>query len=431
MSKEARCIYCNKGISDGVELSESDIIPDALVRKRIINRNVCKVEHNNKFSDKFESYVINSMKQLRNYLGIHSKSNKLPEYSAEYVIDDIVFTKKIAKKSDLFSGNLIKGKKGNNEVLFGSIENLKKLNGYSPEKIEIIDLKNKEISQNIKINCSIFFSNEMLRLAAKVAYEWFCKIYDISGVKSEFKEIINFIVDGKENTSDIVTVIIDEDIYNMLNNQIDYGSHALTIYDSLDGNTYVIFSFFGLVVYKIRVKKHEEKVTEWQYIPFYGIRYDGSEAHATVAMNVEVKLKGEIPKLAINRIKSVISKNYETIFNMQLLTLKNFIATIRDIESIINEKNGDELFNDLLGLKEGKKLMVIFLLYKLGDKRDIYDYNKSFNDNVKDILDVDEKLKINKEKLFVKLSELFHNGTLLDNLKYGIEICNKGYSQMN
>lgn len=49
-----KCIYCNR--VDG--LSESDIIPDALTNVKIRNRNVCTVEHNNKFSDLFESRVI-------------------------------------------------------------------------------------------------------------------------------------------------------------------------------------------------------------------------------------------------------------------------------------------------------------------------------------------------------------------------------------
>lgn len=46
MPEKAACIYC--GIE--ADLSESDIIPDALTNARITNKNVCKTEHNNKFS---------------------------------------------------------------------------------------------------------------------------------------------------------------------------------------------------------------------------------------------------------------------------------------------------------------------------------------------------------------------------------------------
>lgn len=45
-----KCIYC---VTED-DMSESDIIPDALTNARILNRDVCKTEHKNKFSDLFE-----------------------------------------------------------------------------------------------------------------------------------------------------------------------------------------------------------------------------------------------------------------------------------------------------------------------------------------------------------------------------------------
>ena len=51
------CIYC--GVTD--DLSKSDILPDALTNTKIINPNVCRIEHNNKFSDMFESEVIKNV----------------------------------------------------------------------------------------------------------------------------------------------------------------------------------------------------------------------------------------------------------------------------------------------------------------------------------------------------------------------------------
>ena len=46
-----RCIYC--GTAE--DLSDSDIIPDALTASRIINKCVCHVEHNSGMTEKFES----------------------------------------------------------------------------------------------------------------------------------------------------------------------------------------------------------------------------------------------------------------------------------------------------------------------------------------------------------------------------------------
>lgn len=60
-----KCIYCGKDN----DLSESDIILDALTNARILNKNVCRVEHNNKFSDMFESKVIEALSFITNELG--------------------------------------------------------------------------------------------------------------------------------------------------------------------------------------------------------------------------------------------------------------------------------------------------------------------------------------------------------------------------
>ena len=54
---DRKCIYCGKS----EDLSISDIIPDALTNARVQNKNVCRTEHNNKFSDMFESEVIKAL----------------------------------------------------------------------------------------------------------------------------------------------------------------------------------------------------------------------------------------------------------------------------------------------------------------------------------------------------------------------------------
>lgn len=61
---EHKCIYCE----NTKDLSESDIIPDALTNARILNKNVCRIEHNNKFSDMFESKVTESIAFITNEL---------------------------------------------------------------------------------------------------------------------------------------------------------------------------------------------------------------------------------------------------------------------------------------------------------------------------------------------------------------------------
>ena len=47
---EPKCIYCGTA----KDLSDSDIIPDALTASRIINKCVCHVEHNSGMTKKID-----------------------------------------------------------------------------------------------------------------------------------------------------------------------------------------------------------------------------------------------------------------------------------------------------------------------------------------------------------------------------------------
>lgn len=99
------CIYC--GASD--DLSKSDIVPDALTNAKIINNCVCRVEHNNKFSDEFESKVIEALSFITNELDIKSsKSNQFSKYDAIFSIDGTDYIGSTRGNFDLFNGRVLK-----------------------------------------------------------------------------------------------------------------------------------------------------------------------------------------------------------------------------------------------------------------------------------------------------------------------------------
>ena len=102
---EPKCIYC--GTSK--DLSDSDIIPDALTASRIINKCVCHVEHNSGMTKKFESEVAEKLAFLLNYLNIKSKkSNHFPTYEADYVIAGIRYhDKKVVKEHDFINKKIL------------------------------------------------------------------------------------------------------------------------------------------------------------------------------------------------------------------------------------------------------------------------------------------------------------------------------------
>ena len=423
---ESKCIYCGRGKLDGVELSISDIIPDGLTNKTITNKNVCKIEHNNKFSDQFESYVINELEFLRNYLGIKNKNGKLPSYTANYEFEGAIFTKKLASKKDFYSGNIIPGKDESSKMFFGAIEELGKISNFNSDKLKEVS-PNGDVTQVINLKLNIFYAREMKRMIAKIGYEWYCKAMEIDDKFPEFEDIINYVLDTYKG-EDLVSVITDLDLYYTLNNQVELGSHSMTIYDDPDGYTYVVYMFFGLMLYKIKIRRHESLATKWQYIPFCCIRYDGSVVHPlTMLMNVCYKLKSVSVEKGTKDLLEYLKKSYKDLMSMHIFTLRNFYSTVQEISVSITTLKGDELYNELIGYKESRSLFAIFVLTVLGERFNMYDVNKDFNSNLKVVLETDDKVVFEKDELYSRLTAEFKSEKLLLNLKKGIEVFLNAY----
>lgn len=242
----AKCIYCGTEYN----LSESDIIPDALTNARILNRNVCKTEHNNKFSDLFEYKVISELAFLTNSLDIKSsKSSSYPKYEAIYKIAGLDYSTKLSSETELFRGRKLRSTDGKHLMgLLNDIENIAK----DPNRVEQIDINKLEIEKKIQINTSIFFSEEMFRTISKIAYEWYCLKNDIDDKYNDFTDIIDFITLG---VGQPVSVIEDMDIIGCFKQNTLFASHCIIGYLSQNKNIYVLVNLFGVALYKVEVCK--------------------------------------------------------------------------------------------------------------------------------------------------------------------------------
>ena len=111
------CIYC--GIRE--DLSKSDIIPDALTNAKIINPNVCRIEHNNNFSDMFEAEVIKKLAFITNGLDIKSSKGKnYASYEARITVGDTEYNTKMTSESELFGRKKMRSVDG--KFLLGPID---------------------------------------------------------------------------------------------------------------------------------------------------------------------------------------------------------------------------------------------------------------------------------------------------------------------
>ena len=86
----------------------------------------------------------------------------------------------------------------------------------------------------------------MYRMLSKIAFEWYCSKNSIAGYYSEFNDIIKFITTG-EGTNP-VSIIQEEKIYEMLDQQVNLGSHTLFAVEKEHGEIDVIISLFGLLL---------------------------------------------------------------------------------------------------------------------------------------------------------------------------------------
>ena len=245
MDSERKCIYC--GVSQ--DLSESDIIPDALTNARITNQCVCRTNHNNKFSDMFESKVIKDLAFITNNLDIKSKKGKkFASYSAEFEINGVDYEMAINSPRDIFDGRILKSK--DDKHILGEINKVKKI-AVNPEQVTQIDVNGLMIKEKVRIDPSVYFSMEIFRMVAKIAFEWYCARNNVDDYHEEFSKIIKFITTGEGKNP--VTILQDEDLYRFYHKQVELGNHCLIGFINQQGHVNVVFSLFGIIMYRIVV----------------------------------------------------------------------------------------------------------------------------------------------------------------------------------
>ena len=241
-----RCIYC--GTEN--DLSKSDIIPDALTNGKIINPNVCRVAHNNKFSDMFENEVISKLAFITNELDIKSsKGNQYARYAANVIVDGTEYTTKMNADTDLFNKKIMRSVDG--KSLIGPMDKIKKMKGIDYGKVTETDINQIEIEKKVSIDMGVFFGQKIRRLAAKIAFEWYCLNNNVTSKLSAFESVIEFIITGEG--TDPVHIIGKEDIYGLINQMSDLGNHSLFSYVAGDGSVNVLVSLFGIVIYNVRI----------------------------------------------------------------------------------------------------------------------------------------------------------------------------------
>ena len=378
------CIYC--GASD--DLSKSDIVPDALTNAKIINNCVCRVEHNNKFSDEFESKVIEALSFITNELDIKSsKSNQFSKYDAIFSIDGTDYIGSTRGNFDLFNGRVLKT--DDEKTGLASLEKAYAI-AKDKEKVTPINVNEVMIEKKVNIDLSIFFDTAMYRLISKIAFEWYCLKNNISEPKNEFKQIVKFIVSGVGENP--VTLIQNKKLYDSFGREQNIGSHTLLAFVDNQCKVNVAVYLFGIAMYRV-VLCNSIPTNCTKNLIYQELRTDAQKKEI-VSANI-VTLSTDISEFfcskinfqcanEINGMKIMVAKNVPTLD----LTLSIFVV---DAANVLSQLKDDTIVpNDTINkilISRINDILQSSLLHKKSIKRFV-------NDNLKNRT---EPIKINEK----------------------------------
>ena len=425
MEALVKCIYCNTTEN----LTVSDIIPFALTGAKLKKRFVCK-KHNSHTNNEFEKECIKGWDFFRNQLGFRTRDGELIKYRGNIVIDDIVINNvELSSKKHFYTNQILSTTSNGHRVILGNSNLIKERLKVEPQEID-----NNTISMEYKFSLNeLIVSPRMRRTIAKIAYEWHCYKNDINEYQKQYDAIVTYILHGHEQ-EDAVECVVDAHAFTVADQLCEFGTNSIYEYIDHQGSCYVIFNFWNVVIYKVRISQNNTPVNKKEnLIEMERYNADGTKdsiAFGVYSLNGGLDVISEPVEDAMNRLHDVYLKNLEAISTHTVLTvftLKQMLDDLmKDIEGLENEKL---TIADFLEYEEWKRIILIqvVLIFSESGK---YDYNQSFNSNLQQILGIEEFFKINKDEVndyTKKIVSLFENGFLVQKLRNGLDYFEQCY----
>ncbi len=413
-----RCIYCNSE-----NLTVSDIIPYALTGAKIKRNFVCK-EHNAFTNDHFEKHVISEYDFFRNTLGLTTRDGKPIKYTANLEIDDLVVSNTlVSNRASIYSTDkrLFQAEKDGKKVLIGSIEKLKKINGSTPESI---DMKNLRVNHSFSLD-KLFTSDMVLHTVAKIAYEWHCFVNNVCCFDNEkYQDIVGYILEQQQNDY-IVEIVVDGNVIKAMEQLCDLGTNSLYEYIDVDGCLYVIFNFWNIAIYKVKIidtKSPNKNPTTMFNLHRY--RIDGIKDTTVFGVYGAAHVISEPPAQALHRMKNFYINKLEALTKTKILSIylvKQMVEGVRkDLEAY---KKGKIDFTRFMDYEENDRVTAIRLILCFAENKDSYNTAISFIENLRTLFKIDKELIIQKEekiRYLTKLVQLNETGGLIPMLDDGI-----------
>lgn len=390
-----KCIYCNSER----DLTVSDIIPAALTGAKLRKRFVCKA-HNSFTNDHYEKKMIEQLAVYRNLLGLTERDGDPVRYKAKIEVDGYTAEEKIV--SDLTS--IMKPKKPfrtkderGRTVLIGETDQLRQINGVKEDEIVTINMAKVEVSRVDDLR-ELLISTEVLHAIAKIGYEWHCNNHGVEEYKPEkYKEIVEYIL-SPDNDKPLVNIVICPYTYTLLDSNTRTGSNMAFEYDDDDGYTYVIFSLFSVVIYKVRICRHGNNSLSCANMNrafFYHV--DGTTDQVVFATFGQNVIASEAPNVALKRLCSDIKLRFSKLGERDLS--RAYIANnLEKIKKLLPKyKDGKLTLAELMDFEAQDRVIPVYILEQIYCHQTEYDKDDTFRNNMVKILKTDEQFAFTRE----------------------------------
>lgn len=390
-----KCIYCNSEI----DLTISDIIPYALTGAKLTKEFVCKA-HNGFTNDSYESIMINNLSIYRNLLGLTTRKGKPVSFIADLEIEGYTIKNEtISDKASIMNGKRLFSTIDDtgHKIVFGEKTKLLKINGATEEKIKNISLGNVAISRIDDLR-ELFISNEALHTVAKIAYEWHCLIHNIEEYNTErYSEIVNYILSPDSNAS-IVEIVVDAGMWAVYDNYSTTGANFLFEYDDKDGQTYVVFGLWNILLYKIKVCTTGDNTNPNKTLrKAYLFHIDGRKTQAIFITTGPLHIVSVDPLQGITHLLSDIKTRLSKIGERDLSReyLNNNVKKIKKLLS--GYKAGKCSISQLLDYEDEDRITTIYILELIWANRTEYLSTLTFTENMVKILKTNDRYVITQK----------------------------------
>jgi hypothetical protein len=258
-----KCIYCRRSEPE-VAPSESHVIPDALGVGPKHGDAVC-AECNHKTNQQFESPLIQKLALLRNMLGIEGRRGK-PGFRAIAKFGNAALDVRLRTPEELddalFFFKLGIDPDGRKKVaIIGKEEKcLQTQKAYEESHPNVIwsDIPPEAatgIRFMVEMDFEVFATEEAHRVAAKIAFEYYCLKRSPNVVDGyEFDEIRDYILAGRGDR-DLCRIVVNRPILRGLQG-IPFPIHSVYLDQNLNSPRIIaIVGLFGLIHYRVILKR--------------------------------------------------------------------------------------------------------------------------------------------------------------------------------